>query len=245
MLLVDHGIFRLFYANCHKISDKAWRSAQPAPHHIRRFADAGIRTIVNLRGERQCGSYWLEEEACARHGLKLVNFQIRSRAAPTREELLGAKRLFEEIEYPDADALQVGRRPRRPDERALSLPARRRAAQGGDARALLEVRPHPPGGHRHPRLLLREVSRRQRRAPHAVLRLGRHRLRPRRAQAHVPIARAGPTAWSTACCSASSARSRTPAAPRSAPASARGAHRRRRAPEAPGGFPSPRSCRPP
>jgi protein tyrosine/serine phosphatase len=100
MLLVDHGIFRLVYANCHKISNKAWRSAQPAPHHIRRFADAGIRTIVNLRGERQCGSYWLEEQACARHGLKLVNFQIRSRAAPSRAELKGAQRLFEEIEYP-------------------------------------------------------------------------------------------------------------------------------------------------
>jgi protein tyrosine/serine phosphatase len=100
MLLVDHGIFRLVYANCHRISNKAWRSAQPAPHHIRRFADAGIRTVVNLRGERQCGSYWLEQEACARHGLKLVNFQIRSRAAPSREELMGAKRLFEEIEYP-------------------------------------------------------------------------------------------------------------------------------------------------
>lgn len=100
MLLVDHGIFRLVYANCHKISNKAWRSAQPAPHHIGRFAKAGIRTIVNLRGPRQCGSYWLEQEACARHGLKLINFQMRSRAAPTREELKGAKHLFEEIEYP-------------------------------------------------------------------------------------------------------------------------------------------------
>jgi protein tyrosine phosphatase (PTP) superfamily phosphohydrolase (DUF442 family) len=100
MLFVDHGIFRLLYANCHRISDKAWRSAQPAPHHIRRFAQVGIRTVVNLRGPRECGSYWLEQEACARHGLKLVNFQVRSRAAPSREELKEAKRLFEEIEYP-------------------------------------------------------------------------------------------------------------------------------------------------
>jgi hypothetical protein len=61
MLFVDHGIFRMIYANCHRVSDKAWRSAQPAPHHIRRFARAGIRTVVNLRGERQCGSYWLEQ----------------------------------------------------------------------------------------------------------------------------------------------------------------------------------------
>jgi protein tyrosine phosphatase (PTP) superfamily phosphohydrolase (DUF442 family) len=100
MLLVDHGVFRMFYVNAHRVSDKAWRSAQPAPHHIRRFARSGVRTIVNLRGERQCGAYWLEQEECARHGLKLVNFQIRSRAAPTREELRGAKKLFEEVEYP-------------------------------------------------------------------------------------------------------------------------------------------------
>jgi protein tyrosine phosphatase (PTP) superfamily phosphohydrolase (DUF442 family) len=100
MLLVDHGIFRLFYANCHRLSDKAWRSAQPAPHQLHRFARAGIRTIVNLRGERQCGSYWLEQRTCDHLGLKLVNFQIRSRAAPTYAELMGAKQLFEEVEYP-------------------------------------------------------------------------------------------------------------------------------------------------
>ncbi len=100
MLLVDHGIFRLVYLNSHRLSDKVWRSAQPAPHQIRRFAKAGVRTIVNLRGERDCGSYWLERRTCRRLGIKLVNYQVRSRAAPTREELRGAARLFEEIEYP-------------------------------------------------------------------------------------------------------------------------------------------------
>jgi protein tyrosine phosphatase (PTP) superfamily phosphohydrolase (DUF442 family) len=100
MLLVDHGIFRVVYSNTHRMSDKAWRSAQPAPHQIRRFAKAGIKTIVNLRGERDCGSYWLERRACERLGVKLVNYQIRSRAAPTHAELKGAKRLFDEIEYP-------------------------------------------------------------------------------------------------------------------------------------------------
>lgn len=100
MLLVDHGVFRYLYSNSHRISNQAWRSSQPAPHQIGRFAQSGIRTIVNLRGERTCGSYWLEKAACERHGLKLVNFQVRSRAAPTIEELKGAKRLFEEVEYP-------------------------------------------------------------------------------------------------------------------------------------------------
>jgi protein tyrosine phosphatase (PTP) superfamily phosphohydrolase (DUF442 family) len=100
MLFVDHGIFRMIYVNKHQLSDQAWRSAQPAPHHIRSFARAGIRTVVNLRGERDCGSFLLEQRACRRLGIKLVNFQIRSRAAPTREELRGARSLFEEVEYP-------------------------------------------------------------------------------------------------------------------------------------------------
>lgn len=100
MLFVDHGILRVFYLNRHRISDNAWRAAQPAPHQLRRIAEEGVRTIVNLRGERVCGSYWLETEACRRYGLKLVNFQIRSRAAPTRDELRRARDLFNNIEYP-------------------------------------------------------------------------------------------------------------------------------------------------
>ena len=100
MLFVDHGILRLFYGNRHRLGERAWRSAQPAPHHIHALARRGVRTIVNLRGERLCGSYWLERAACARCGIRLVNFQVRSRAAPSREELTAARDLFERIEYP-------------------------------------------------------------------------------------------------------------------------------------------------
>jgi protein tyrosine phosphatase (PTP) superfamily phosphohydrolase (DUF442 family) len=100
MLFVDHGVFRMIYVNRHRIGDQAWRSAQPAPHHIRRLARQGLKTIVNLRGERLCGSYWLEQEACRRYGIELVNFQVRSRAAPSRLEIKAARDLFERIEYP-------------------------------------------------------------------------------------------------------------------------------------------------
>jgi protein tyrosine phosphatase (PTP) superfamily phosphohydrolase (DUF442 family) len=100
MLVVDHGIFRLLYVNRHRLGDRAWRSAQPAPHHIRALKRKGLRTIINLRGERLCGSYWLEEAVCERKGIRLINFQIRSRAAPTAEEVKAARDLFDEIEYP-------------------------------------------------------------------------------------------------------------------------------------------------
>ncbi len=100
MLLIDHGIFRMLYVNRHRLGDRAWRSAQPAPHHIRALKRRGLRTIVNLRGERLCGAYWLEQAVCERKGIKLINFQVRSRAAPTREEIRAARDLLEQVEYP-------------------------------------------------------------------------------------------------------------------------------------------------
>ena len=100
MLFIDHGLLRLIYVNRHRLGEQAWRSAQPAPHHIRALARDGIRTIVNLRGERLCGSYWLEQNVCRQYGIELINFQVRSRAAPSREELNGARGLFERIRYP-------------------------------------------------------------------------------------------------------------------------------------------------
>ncbi len=100
MMLMDHGLFRCVYLNKHALAHDAWRSAQPAPHQLRAMKRAGIKTIVNLRGERMCGSYWLEEKLCRELGLKLVNFQVRSRAAPSVDEIRQAKALFAGIEYP-------------------------------------------------------------------------------------------------------------------------------------------------
>ena len=100
LLVMDHGVFRLAYLNRHKLGEHAWRSAQPAPHDLAWFKRAGVRTIVNLRGKRLCGSYWLEEAACRRLGLTLVDFVVRSRAAPSLMELRGAKELFERLDYP-------------------------------------------------------------------------------------------------------------------------------------------------
>nr|WP_255616454.1 tyrosine-protein phosphatase [Microvirga puerhi] len=100
MLLVDHGVFRLLYLNKHRVSGRLWRSAQPAPHQISRLKDEGVRTIVNLRGGREHGSWQLQKDVCERLGINLVEFVVRSRGAPDRETLLTAKDFFETIEYP-------------------------------------------------------------------------------------------------------------------------------------------------
>ncbi|MBI4724035.1 MAG: protein tyrosine phosphatase, partial [Rhodomicrobium sp.] len=85
LYFVDHHIFRAIYSNRHKIAPGVWRSAQPSPGQIALLARKGIKTIVNLRGERNCGSYRLQVEACRRHGIKLVNFQLQSRMVPTAQ----------------------------------------------------------------------------------------------------------------------------------------------------------------
>jgi protein tyrosine/serine phosphatase len=100
MLLVDHGVFRLIYPNRVQVSDLLWRSSQPSPGQIAWFAAQGGRTIVNLRAGREYGSWPLQREACERHGLKLVEFVLRSREAPSRDTLLGASEFFERLEYP-------------------------------------------------------------------------------------------------------------------------------------------------
>ncbi len=101
MLLLDHLVFRLAFPNRHKVSDKVWRAAQPLPHQIASAKKLGVRTVVNLRGPLDDNTtYVYEREACRRAGLKLVDFRVKSRNAPTVEELRGARELFQTVEYP-------------------------------------------------------------------------------------------------------------------------------------------------
>lgn len=100
MIFVDHGFFRIVYLNFHRVGDRAFRSAQPAPHHIRRYLRRGVRTVVNLRGGRDFGSYPLTREACERHDIAYEELVLRSRAAPTLEALEKVEALLERIEYP-------------------------------------------------------------------------------------------------------------------------------------------------
>ncbi|NJM35912.1 MAG: dual specificity protein phosphatase family protein [Rhodomicrobium sp.] len=100
LVFVDHGVFRAIYPNRHRLSPRAWRSSQPAPRDIRYLARKGVKTIVNLRGDRDCGSYRIEERNCRRYGIRLVNFSVKSRQLPSPGTFHDAKALFDSVEYP-------------------------------------------------------------------------------------------------------------------------------------------------
>jgi protein tyrosine/serine phosphatase len=96
----DHAYLRLGFSNAHWISDELVRTNQPWPFQLKRWAARGIRTVINLRGGFDASFHVLEADACARLGMTLTDFTITSREVPSRERVLGAKRLFETIEYP-------------------------------------------------------------------------------------------------------------------------------------------------
>ena len=57
-----------------------------------------MRTIVNLRGGREYGSWPLEREVCERQGPILTEFVVRSREAPSSESC--AAPTFDTVQYP-------------------------------------------------------------------------------------------------------------------------------------------------
>lgn len=95
----DHAILRKMVKNRHWVDGKLMRGNQPSPDQLAELKAQGFKTIVNLRGGD--GSFaLLEREACERLGLKLVDLIVTSREVPSRERVLAAKKMFEEIEYP-------------------------------------------------------------------------------------------------------------------------------------------------
>lgn len=96
----DHAYLRLGFSNAHWISDELVRTNQPWPHQLAAWKARGIKTVINLRGGFDASFHALEKDACARLGLTMVDFTITSREVPSVARVLGAKTLFETIEYP-------------------------------------------------------------------------------------------------------------------------------------------------
>ena len=96
----DHAFLRVRFQNAHWISDELVRTNQPSPRQLKAWRDGGIKTIINLRGGFDSSFYALEKEACEQLGLKMVDFTVTSREAPSKVQIKGAKELFQTIEYP-------------------------------------------------------------------------------------------------------------------------------------------------
>jgi protein tyrosine/serine phosphatase len=101
LLWKDHAWLRLGFQNAHWVSPELIRTNQPWPFQLKWWKARGVKTVINLRGGGYPTSFYLlEKDACARLGLYLEDFAIASREAPSKDQVLGARDLFDRIEYP-------------------------------------------------------------------------------------------------------------------------------------------------
>lgn len=101
-LLVDHAVFRTVWTNFAEVlPGRLYRSNHPTPRHLaaaaRRFH---LRTLINLRGPRHCGSDALSREMAARLGLEHVDMAFESRGAPHRDRILRFAGLWTAMRFP-------------------------------------------------------------------------------------------------------------------------------------------------
>tara|TARA_B100000287_G_scaffold70070_1_gene61554 strand:+ start:3423 stop:4034 length:612 start_codon:yes stop_codon:yes gene_type:complete len=97
---IDHGLLRSLYDNEFEISKGIYRSNQPSPKKIEYWFRKGVRTILNLRGESDQGSYYLEKEACETLGIKLINHQLGASTLKPKEVLLELCKILKTIKGP-------------------------------------------------------------------------------------------------------------------------------------------------
>ncbi len=89
-LFVDHAAFRVLWDNLAEVvPGKLYRSNHPTPGRLASLKRRlGLKTLVNLRGHRQCGSDALSRSAAARLGLNHIDMAFESRGAPHRDRIL-------------------------------------------------------------------------------------------------------------------------------------------------------------
>ncbi len=101
-LLVDHAVFRVLWDNWAEIiPGKLYRSNHPTPARLKQAARRyGLKTIINLRGHRQCGSDALSRDAAARLGLVHIDMAFESRGAPHRDRILRFAAILADLQTP-------------------------------------------------------------------------------------------------------------------------------------------------
>ena len=101
-LFVDHSILRLGWDNfAEVIPGRIYRSNHPTPARLAAAKHKyNLRTVINLRGHRQCGSDALSRDASEKLGLIHIDRAFESRGAPHKDRILDLARIAEILVEP-------------------------------------------------------------------------------------------------------------------------------------------------
>ncbi len=101
-LFVDHAVLRLGWGNLAEVvPGKLYRVNHPTPGRLARLKrKLGLVTLINLRGQRKCGSDALSRDAAAKLGLIHLDMAFESRGAPHRERILRFAEIYRTLQTP-------------------------------------------------------------------------------------------------------------------------------------------------
>ncbi len=101
-IFVDHAVFRTLWDNLDEvIPGRLWRTNHPTPGRLARLRQRlQLKTLINLRGHRQCGSDALSREAAGKLGLIHIDMAFESRGAPHRDRILRFAEIYRTLQTP-------------------------------------------------------------------------------------------------------------------------------------------------
>ena len=101
-LLADHAIFRTVWSNFAPVlPGRVYRCNHPTPARLSELASRWrLRTVVNLRGHRSCGSDALSRQAAHDLGLDHLDMAFESRGAPHRERIVRFEARYRGLTFP-------------------------------------------------------------------------------------------------------------------------------------------------
>ncbi|MDE8348710.1 MAG: tyrosine-protein phosphatase [Acidocella sp.] len=101
-LFADHALFRILWTNFAVVSPgRLYRSNHPTPGHLAAFTrKAGLKSLINLRGQTRYGSDALSRDAAARLGLDFYDMALESRGAPQKDRILRLAEIYRTMRAP-------------------------------------------------------------------------------------------------------------------------------------------------
>jgi hypothetical protein len=101
-LFFDHSVLRLAWGNVAEVvPGKLYRSNHPTPMRLARLARRfHLRTLINVRGKRECGSDALSRDTARRLGLGHIDMAFESRGAPHRDRILRFAEIYAGLKTP-------------------------------------------------------------------------------------------------------------------------------------------------
>lgn len=97
----DHHILRNVWLNFDQVDDGVYRSNQPDVRRYRALQEFGIKSILNLRGEKPQPFYEVIEKSCTALGLNLYTVNdLRAHRAPLPERMIEVLDILNTVERP-------------------------------------------------------------------------------------------------------------------------------------------------